>query len=164
MESDEDIEARRAYGREQMRRWRANPENAARELAKNREYSKNNREKINAIVRRYRERQKDKPEYRERQSKNTRAAYARLRDKIFQEYGNECACCGETESCFFEIDHVNGGGKKHLTSKSPVSVYREILAAGCPPIYQLLCANCNRGRQRNGGVCPHQLKQSPASA
>jgi len=24
---------------------------------------------------------------------------------------------------------------------------------------QLLCANCNQGRQRNGGICPHQRKE-----
>lgn len=161
MESDEDIDARRKYVRDQMRRWRANPENAARELAKNREYSKNNREKINAIVRRYRERQMLRPEYREQQAANNRASYKRLRQRLFDAYGNACACCRETEQAFFELDHVNGGGNKEYRTVGEVQLYRKVIKSGFPPIYRILCANCNRGRQRNGGVCPHQLTTSP---
>jgi hypothetical protein len=25
-----------------------------------------------------------------------------------------------------------------------------------PPGFQLLCSNCNHGRARNGGICPHK--------
>ena len=154
MRTDKDRESTKL----QMRKWRDDPANHAKELARNREYSKNNREKINAIVRRYRERQMLKPEYRVQQSANQRASYIRLRTRLFEMYGNICKCCGETQREFMELDHVNGGGKKHLTETSPITVYRQIIKLGKSPLYQLLCANCNRGRQRNGGVCPHQLK------
>lgn len=26
--------------------------------------------------------------------------------------------------------------------------------------FRLLCANCNQGRQRNGGICPHQQQEA----
>ena len=142
--------------REAMRKKRSDPIYHAYELERNRQYLRNNRAKRNESVRRYRARQMHNPEYRVQQSLNQQASYVRLRDRIFAAYGNVCACCGETERAFFEIDHVNGGGKKHLHSKSPITIYREMLKEGCPPIYRLLCANCNRGRQRNGGMCPHE--------
>lgn len=30
--------------------------------------------------------------------------------------------------------------------------------AGYPPGYQVLCFNCNCGRAKRGGVCPHKAK------
>lgn len=33
----------------------------------------------------------------------------------------------------------------------------EIIAAGFPAEYQILCFNCNIGRSRNGGRCPHAM-------
>ena len=58
---------------------------------------------------------------------------------------------------FLELDHVNGGGAKHYKEcKNAATAYRQILALGGSPDYRLLCANCNSGRQRNGGICPHK--------
>lgn len=34
-------------------------------------------------------------------------------------------------------------------------MYRWAILNGFPDELQLLCFNCNCGRQRNGGVCPH---------
>jgi hypothetical protein len=76
--------------------------------------------------------------------------------------GARCACCGETTIEFLTIDHVNGDGAKHRRRLKEsggyggLSLYRSIKRAGFPPDFQVLCYNCNVGRHRNGGVCPHR--------
>jgi hypothetical protein len=103
-----------------------------------------------------RERYASDPEYKHRVIEQAKRAYEKLRGKLVEAYGGKCACCGESELSFLEIDHVNGGGLKHFRSKPPANVYREIIKAAPSPDYQLLCANCNRGKWRNGGICPHK--------
>jgi len=72
-------------------------------------------------------------------------------------YGNRCKCCGETNELFLTLDHVNNDG--HVDRKvglGGLPMYRKARIAGYPDIYQLLCFNCNCGRARNGGTCPHE--------
>ncbi len=102
------------------------------------------------------ERYKTDPEVRRKHIEESRRKYAAVRLAIVEAYGSKCVCCGETEPMFLELDHVNGGGNKHYRVVTPFTVYRQIIKAGFPDIYRLLCANCNRGRQRNGGICPHR--------
>ena len=85
----------------------------------------------------------------------------RLRGEMLAAYGNACACCGETEQAFLQLDHVNGGGRQHILrlKGATVELYNSLKKEGWPKAeYQLLCANCNWGRQREGGLCPHQRK------
>jgi hypothetical protein len=87
------------------------------------------------------------------------------RDRIFDAYGALCACCGEDCRVMLTIDHVNGGGNDHRRSLGGGN-RREILQiinAGFPPDYQILCYNCNFARAKNGGVCPH-LESAEAGA
>jgi hypothetical protein len=76
--------------------------------------------------------------------------------QIIEAYGGKCSCCGEKSSMFLTIDHKNNDGSKHrsmgLTGRM---FYKWIIDSGFPQDLQLLCWNCNCGRQRNGGVCPH---------
>jgi hypothetical protein len=37
-----------------------------------------------------------------------------------------------------------------------MDVLRYIIKNNYPDDFQILCANCNWGKQLNGGVCPHQ--------
>lgn len=83
----------------------------------------------------------------------------RLRDRLYAGYGSKCSCCGEAQPLFLQLDHVNGGGVQHYRRTSPPTVYREVIAANFPPSYRLLCANCNMGRWRNGGICPHEAQR-----
>lgn len=87
-------------------------------------------------------------------------AYARkLREAAFEVYGGPiCACCGEQERCFLTIDHINGGGNEHRRSIGGISnnFYQWLKATGYPPGFQVLCQNCNVGKHRNGGTCPHK--------
>lgn len=78
--------------------------------------------------------------------------------------GKRCACCGETQPTFLTLDHINGDGNKHrkLITKAKNAVpcaahfYAALRRAGFPPGLQVLCWNCNLGRERNGGICPHE--------
>jgi hypothetical protein len=83
----------------------------------------------------------------------------RLKTKkiVFEHYGNKCACCGEDNIKFLSIDHVNNDGYKERKGKGGSSdfIHRKIIKNNFPDTYQLLCFNCNLGKARNNGVCPH---------
>jgi len=88
---------------------------------------------------------------------------AALRKQVFDHYGQRCVCCGEDNPAFLSLDHVNGDGAKHRRSLGggergvgPYTVYKWVVNNGFPDGFQVLCMNCNWGRARNGGVCPHQ--------
>lgn len=91
---------------------------------------------------------------------------ARAKDEVFRYYGGwVCACCGETERLFLHLDHINNDGntfrkmvaKKHYEKGGGggSATYRWLRSHGFPQGYQVLCANCNMGKQMNNGVCPH---------
>ena len=106
--------------------------------------------------------------YRKEKSEKA-AAYARkrrvdLKEIVYGHYGWLCNCCGETEPLFLSIDHVNNDGANHRrnmnggksqTNGADLTVYREIIRSDFPDTYQILCFNCNTGKHRNNGVCPH---------
>jgi hypothetical protein len=141
-----------------MKQLRLDPEFRKREAEKAKIWRSKfgNTEIHRARVRASRRKRMMNPESKAKGAANTRANYRRIRQKLFNLYGAACACCGETEPMFLEIDHVNGGGHKHYKARSAYGAYRDMIKEGRSPLYQLLCSNCNRGRQRNGGVCPHQ--------
>ena len=102
-------------------------------------YYQANKEKYNASARKYNQ---------------------RLRDECFEGYGGKCACppCGETNQLFLTLDHVNRDGaaeRRRFDHKSNLQTYRLAIEEGFPDRYQLLCFNCNCGRERNDGICPH---------
>lgn len=82
-----------------------------------------------------------------------------MKKEVFEAYGNKCACCGETNQAFFQIDHVFGGGCKHRKEISRAGGYMFYLwlkERGFPQKeFQLLCASCNWGK-RDTGICPHK--------
>ena len=80
-----------------------------------------------------------------------------LRDNLFSQYGQECACCGETRREYLTIDHKNGGGRKHrreLELNNPEKYYKWLIEHYDPSEFQILCFNCNCGKG-NYSVCPH---------
>lgn len=78
-----------------------------------------------------------------------------MRQAVLEAYGNACACCGETEPLFLEVDHVNNDGYLDKIKQSH-ELCRKIIKLGFTPQYQILCSNCNKGKYRNGGICPHK--------
>lgn len=93
----------------------------------------------------------------------------RLLNQVLEAYGSKCACCGETEILFLQVDHKNNDGnlhRKELKEKtksknySGTRFYIWLRQQGFPKDkFQLLCANCNSGKARNGGICPHHNKK-----
>jgi hypothetical protein len=81
--------------------------------------------------------------------------------EVMAEYGGKCVCCGEANLGFLTIDHVYGNGTQHRKEifgdrKAGIHMYRWLKKQGFPKEgYQVMCFNCNLGRQRNGGSCPH---------
>lgn len=70
--------------------------------------------------------------------------------------GNCCACCGEIIPEFLQIDHINGGGSKHIRSfKSGGKYYSWLRDNATNGDFQILCANCNIAKHQHK-ECPHQ--------
>lgn len=85
---------------------------------------------------------------------------ARLRAEMIAAYGGACACCGESERAFLQLDHVeNDGHLDRKAHKTSCKLFAKLKRLGWPSRrYQLLCANCNFGKLMNHGVCPHAAK------
>lgn len=77
-------------------------------------------------------------------------------------YGGACVCCGEVETAFLCIDHIQNDGARHreqigqgvrqIGSGSVMMAW--LVQQGFPSGFQLLCANCNQAKA-SVGVCPH---------
>jgi hypothetical protein len=156
--------------------------------AKNREaaarYRERNRSKVNQRMRDWREANRDKArqmsrEWRNRkiangtpeevaairaaESEKTKRNQDRCRNDVFTAYGGyKCNCCGETEKMFLSIDHVNNDGaamrKAKLYSGNGTGFYLWLRKNKFPTGFQVLCMNCQVGKHKNDGVCPHQRK------
>lgn len=87
-----------------------------------------------------------------------------LREQIIEHYGRCCACCGEDEPLFLQIDHINNDGAAHRREqgiRGGDGIYYWLVTNNFPPGFQMLCANCNTGKFRNLGVCPHVERLHP---
>lgn len=94
-------------------------------------------------------------------SRSQQREYRRARrERIFYEvlghYGGACACCGVSERFFLTLDHIDGNGGAHRRQVGKMDMWLWAYRNGYPPIFQVLCFNCNAGRYRNGGRCPHE--------
>jgi len=100
--------------------------------------------------------QSNKQRFKERQQK-----YQKERKRqVFEHYGTECECCGETELDFLTLDHPNDDGAEHRAEVGAgQKFYQWLIKNEFPDTFELrtLCSNCNNGRRVNGGVCPHQI-------
>lgn len=131
-----------------------------------REYNRKTRDKVTAAKRKaHRENRKD-PDWVEEQRKRSRKYWQRLRHEAIMAYGGyECACCGETEPLFLSIDHVNNDGAEHRRQLGKFNgngkgagsqTMKWLKDNNYPDGFQVLCMNCNHGKARNNGICPHK--------
>ncbi len=96
---------------------------------------------------------------RERALKSQRACDRKLKDAAYAVYGGyRCNCCGETIEAFLSLDHVNNDGAEHRRTVDRRGLYKWMKKHGYPEGFQVLCMNCNFGKARNGGICPHKTK------
>ena len=80
-----------------------------------------------------------------------------LRERVLEKLGRFCACCGETINQFLTVDHINNDGyldRRTEKRGNTKSLFRKILSGERTDL-QILCWNCNLGKNVNGGVCPH---------
>ncbi len=97
-------------------------------------------------------------------NENSKRYYRKLQKIVFDHYGSKCACCGEDEQIFLSIDHKNNDGAEHRKKIGIGHIlFRWIIDHDFPDTLQLLCCNCNLGKHRNGGVCPHESARLAAS-
>jgi hypothetical protein len=104
-----------------------------------------------------------------------RAANNKYFELAYDHYGRRCKCCGETERAFLSLDHMNNDGaeqRRKITGRTGRNVgsnwrfymVRKAIKTGAwPEDIQTMCFNCNHGREINGGICPHQLKNQSAA-
>jgi hypothetical protein len=84
--------------------------------------------------------------------------------------GRVCACCGVDILLFLSLDHINNDGSAHRKAmghksrKAGSHQWSWLKKHGFPPGMQVLCMNCNFGKMRNGGICPHQQAKAQAAA
>lgn len=66
-----------------------------------------------------------------------------------------CNCCGCSVSWFLTVDHINNDGAADRRLNG--SVYHRILKGKPTPPLQLLCMNCNFGKDQHVlKICPHR--------
>lgn len=84
--------------------------------------------------------------------------YIQYKRTVIEHYGGKCTCCGEKNIWFLSIDHVNNDGYK-LGRSRPGTKYSNIISKNFPKDLQLLCYNCNQGKNNpiNKFVCPHNF-------
>lgn len=99
----------------------------------------------------------------EKYKERSRKQLQDLRIQIIEAYGGwVCACCGETIRQFLTLDHVYNDGFKEKKvgrrTRDTSTFFRRLRREGFPnkDRYQVLCWNCNLGKARNNGVCPHR--------
>jgi hypothetical protein len=84
--------------------------------------------------------------------------------------GRRCACCGETQTEFLTLDHINNDGniERRKMSKTGYGwggkdLYMKLRHLDYPAGYQVLCMNCQIGKHlmmkaTEEAICPHKLQ------
>jgi len=102
----------------------------------------------------HKERRHNDKEFRDRTNRHHREAKERRRLKLIDYYSegkNRCACCGEENLRMLTLDHINNDGYKIRYKDRYTEINRTL-----PADIQVLCYNCNCGRQNNKYICPHE--------
>jgi len=119
-------------------------------------YRKKNEKEIKERNKKYRSTHK------ERLTVQSKIYVRNVRRKLIELIGNMsekrkpiCMCCGEDDLMYLQIDHVYNDGSKdkqknNLYRRGVLHTRREYLKN--PKRFQLLCANCNYAKHKNGGV------------
>jgi hypothetical protein len=136
-----------------------------------RDYNIKNREKVLKLKRDLHSKKRKDPVWVDAERKRGRDYHNRIRHEVMMAYGGyRCACCGETEPAFLSIDHIKNDGAEHRRqiSSRPGNgkgasgpTWKWIIDNGFPEGFQVLCMNCNFGKARNGGICPHHKAPQP---
>ena len=114
-------------------------------LEKNRNWKKNNPDKVKA------EYERNKVKYIAYARKSTQ----RKRELALEKLGNKCIKCGFSDKRALQIDHINGEGK--FENSNRYKIYNNVINGSKK--YQLLCANCNWIKKYEKGEWANYLKK-----
>lgn len=97
----------------------------------------------------------------ERRNATNKKSNQKTRKLVLLAYGSKCTCCGEKESDFLDIDHINGDGVQHTKqlAKEGIGFTTWLKKNNFPKDFQVLCRNCNWSKYINKGKCIHQIKK-----
>lgn len=113
-------------------------------------YRENHKDEIKARMKRWHE------ENREYLKEQSRLRRRRLFQQMLDALGHRCACCGEKNELFLSLEHKDGDGAEDRRSLTWDQIYKKVIQNPDPMKYEVLCFNCNLGKRRNGGLCPHK--------
>lgn len=137
-------------------------DNRSRDNEKKKLWRKNNPDKERAIKKRYNQKNKDKVNAYNRMKHAERKERVRL--EVYTHYSGgtkpQCACCGECNMKFLNLDHENGRDDSEIGKRRGMSLVSYLKRMGYPEGIQVSCWNCNCGRALNGGICPHKTSES----
>jgi hypothetical protein len=142
------------------------------ELTRYQKYYRKNRDKVllrkRAYDKAHREELSDKQRIRNMADPNFKTKDAQrakdyrlcLKKEVFEHYGNQCACCGESIFELLCLDHINGGGsqQRRETGKHSSIFYAKLRRDRYPLGFRVLCYNCNQSFGAYG-YCPHQAEE-----
>lgn len=90
-----------------------------------------------------------------------------LKAAAYKAYGGyRCFCCDETQEMFLTLDHINNDGAAHRKEigEGTRRLYEWLKKNNYPEgLLRVSCQNCNSGRYRNGGICPHEVERESSS-
>lgn len=95
--------------------------------------------------------------YKSQQREYRNAKRLEIRNAVLLHYGSRCDCCHEPQPLFLTIDHIGGNGWEHRRQIGKTDMWIWLHHNDYPDGFRILCFNCNAGRYRNGGVCPHKV-------
>lgn len=134
----------------------------------NKNWRKNNPEKLKERKRRYKEKhpeiirayqRKYRKLYPERYKQTAKKYRENLKFMVLAHYSNGdpiCDCCDENYIEFLTIHHIAGDGAEHR-KKISGNIYNWLKKKNFPEGFRVLCMNCNFSLGKFG-YCPHQRK------
>lgn len=123
-------------------------------------------EKEREYARRYRIKNRERLLLKDKTYRNSVRKIRRREDriKVINHYSkglSECDCCGEKEIKFLVLDHIDGEGNAHRRKEKIASgrgTIEWIIKNNFPPMFQILCQNCNLAKAIYG-ECPHKINK-----
>ena len=135
------------------------------------EYYQNNKEKMKEYMKKYGEKYRKKPENKERirkyfkkyrkkpENKERIRKYGeKYREergiKVISHYSNgsmKCKKCGLSKLGGLSIDHIKGGGNKHLKEIGKGNLYGWLIKNNYPKGFQVLCMSCQFIKKKENG-------------
>ena len=148
------------HNEKRRQRYKQDPEFREKDLKKRKENYKKNKDqirkkaKINYYENIEKFQEKDRKRYKRdriKRLKNCKDRRIKIRKIVLTYYSNsnipQCKCCDNTFYDHLTLDHINGGGTKHIRENVPGKRLDDYLFHNkFPKGYQILCMSCNKSK------------------